>query len=235
MLRGELLCDDHTCLEVDTGTRCAEANWALRKTMATVLGPTAINEKKFMGWSTELKALGLMWNTVSGTVAVPDDKIANAQLRIQDLIHADKSTLSAINKLLGSRRCVSTCVPPAPGILAKSPILAQGKKFYFIPVEHFAQLLPPSRHVFMDVSDTGVCVLKPQLKQYIRVQFSEAVRQTFTDTKTHNSINVRELMGHVLAALHWAPRWASTGRDKTHVRMWIGNTSAVAWLEKRAR
>ncbi|OWZ00749.1 hypothetical protein PHMEG_00027995 [Phytophthora megakarya] len=45
-LVGNYWCDDHTCLEVDTETRCAEANWALRKTMVTVLGPTAINEKK---------------------------------------------------------------------------------------------------------------------------------------------------------------------------------------------
>ncbi|OWY94644.1 LOW QUALITY PROTEIN: hypothetical protein PHMEG_00035571, partial [Phytophthora megakarya] len=259
---GNYWCDDHTCLEVDTGRRCAEANWALRKAIATVLGPTAINEKKFTGWSTELKALGLMWNTVSGTVAVPDDKIAKAQLRIQELIHADKSTFSAINKLLGSLRYVSTCLPPArafyqnlqefattfPCLHIARPlpkavredlrwylaVLAQGKKFNSIPVENFAQLLPPSRHVFMDASDTGVCVLEPQLKQYIRVQFSEVVRQTFADTKTHNSINVRELMGPALAALHWGPRWASTGRDKTHVRMWIDNTSAVAWLEKRA-
>ncbi|OWY97416.1 hypothetical protein PHMEG_00032055, partial [Phytophthora megakarya] len=259
---GNYWCDDHTCLEVDTGTRCAEANWALRKAIATVLGPTAINEKKFTGWSTELKALGLMWNTVSGTVAIPDDKIARAQLRIQELIHADKSTLSAINKLLGSLRYVSTCFPPAqafyqnlqvfattlPRLHIAHPlpkavredlrwylaVLAQGKKFNSIPVENFAQLLPPSRHVFMDASDTGVCVLEPQLKQYIRVQFSEVVRQTFADTKTHNSINVRELMGPALAALHWGPRWASTGRDKTHVRMWIDNNSAVAWLEQRA-
>ncbi|KAE9306319.1 hypothetical protein PR003_g21273 [Phytophthora rubi] len=41
-------------------------------------------------------------------------------------------------------------------------------------------------------------------------------------------------MGVALAALHWGPMWASTGRDRTHVRMWIDNTSAVAWLEKRA-
>ncbi|OWZ18119.1 LOW QUALITY PROTEIN: hypothetical protein PHMEG_0007843 [Phytophthora megakarya] len=85
-------------------------------------------------------------------------------------------------------------------------VLAQGTKFNSIPVEHFAQLLPPSRHFFMDASDTGVCVLEPQLKQYIRVQFSDAVRQTFTDTITHSSINARELMGPALAALHWGPR-----------------------------
>ncbi|OWY98421.1 LOW QUALITY PROTEIN: hypothetical protein PHMEG_00030825 [Phytophthora megakarya] len=113
-------------------------------------------------------------------------------------------------------------------------VLAQETQLNSIPVEHFAHLQPPSRHVFMDASDTGVCVLEPQLKQYIRVQFSAAVRETFAHTKTDNSINVRELMSVALAALHWGPAWAPTGRDRTHIQMWIDNTSAVAWLEKRS-
>ncbi|OWZ08887.1 hypothetical protein PHMEG_00018500 [Phytophthora megakarya] len=103
-LVGNYWCDDHTCLKVDTETRCAEANGALRKTMATVLGPTAINEKIIIEC--------LVWNTVSGTVAVPDDTIAKTQLRIQERLHADKSTLSANNKLLGSLRFVSTSFQP---------------------------------------------------------------------------------------------------------------------------
>ncbi|OWY99772.1 LOW QUALITY PROTEIN: hypothetical protein PHMEG_00029172 [Phytophthora megakarya] len=65
----------------------------------------------------------------------------------------------------------------------------------------------------MDASDTGVCVLEPQLKQYIRVRFREAVRQTFADTKPHNSANVRELIGPALAALNWGPSTHTTGQQ----------------------
>ncbi|OWZ15735.1 hypothetical protein PHMEG_00010565 [Phytophthora megakarya] len=192
---GNSWCDDHTCLEVTTGTRTAESN-------GDSAGSTAISEKKFAGWSTEFKALRLMRNSVSETVAAPDDKIAKAQLRIQNLIHADKSTLSAINKLIESLHYVLTCLPPdrafyqnfrvfattlprlhIPRQLPKDvrkdlrwylAVLAQGKKFNSTPMQHFAQILPPSRNVFMNASDTGVCVLEPQLKQYIFVQFSDA-------------------------------------------------------------
>lgn len=44
---GSVWCDDRTCTEVNTGQRCSDANNALRHAMITVLGPTAINDKKF--------------------------------------------------------------------------------------------------------------------------------------------------------------------------------------------
>ncbi|OWZ15076.1 hypothetical protein PHMEG_00011349 [Phytophthora megakarya] len=44
---GNVWCDDHTCVEVDSGSRCHYANISTRRAMATVLGPTAINKKKF--------------------------------------------------------------------------------------------------------------------------------------------------------------------------------------------
>ncbi|GMF37848.1 unnamed protein product [Phytophthora fragariaefolia] len=53
--RGNVWCDDHTCVETDAGTRCFDANLSLRRAMATVLGPSAINEQKFTAWSTKNK------------------------------------------------------------------------------------------------------------------------------------------------------------------------------------
>ncbi|EGZ22186.1 hypothetical protein PHYSODRAFT_495546, partial [Phytophthora sojae] len=115
-----------------------------------------------------------------------------------------------------------------------SLVLTMDTKFNSIPIEHFARLEPPSRHVWMDASDTGLCVLEPQLRQCIRLKFSEAEKAAFATSKQENSINVRELMSAVLAILHWGPAWAATGRDRTHICMWIDNTSAVAWLAKRS-
>ncbi|OWZ10748.1 LOW QUALITY PROTEIN: hypothetical protein PHMEG_00016354 [Phytophthora megakarya] len=86
----------------------------------------------------------------------------------------------------------------------------------------------------MDASDTGLCVLEPQLQQFLRVEFTTAERRSFATSKRENSINVRELMSAVLAVLHWGPRWQPSGRDRTHVCMWIDNTSAVAWLNNRS-
>lgn len=113
LLTGNVWCDDHICVELDTGTCCMEANLALRRTMPVVLGPTAINEEKFTEWSTCIKALGLLCNTESGTVSVPEDKITKAQCRITELLTSDRCTLSTINKLLGSLRYVSMCFPAA--------------------------------------------------------------------------------------------------------------------------
>ncbi|KAK1942617.1 hypothetical protein P3T76_006116 [Phytophthora citrophthora] len=42
---GNVWCDDHTCIEIDEGPKCFDANIALRRAMATALGPTAINEQ----------------------------------------------------------------------------------------------------------------------------------------------------------------------------------------------
>ncbi|KAE9295781.1 hypothetical protein PF001_g17172 [Phytophthora fragariae] len=44
---GLFWCDDHTCIELAHELHCNAANLALRGAMATVLGPTAINERKF--------------------------------------------------------------------------------------------------------------------------------------------------------------------------------------------
>ncbi|OWZ06505.1 hypothetical protein PHMEG_00021235 [Phytophthora megakarya] len=260
--KGNVWCDDHTCIEPDTGSRCLEANLALRHAMATVLGPHALNEKKFTRWSTRTRALGLLWDTNAGTVSVPPEKITKAQARISAILDSSSSSLSGIHKLLGSLRYVATCFPASkafyqeiqaflstfrgvytrkrvPGTVRDdlvwfATVLMCEEKFNAIPVEHFARLQPPSRHVMMDASDTGVCVLEPQLQQFIRVQFNDEVRKTFVASKELNSINVRELLGAVLAVVHWGHLWAATGRDRTHVRMWIDNTSAVAWLTKRS-
>jgi hypothetical protein len=77
---GSFWCDDHTCLEIDSGIRCFLANLSLRRAMSTVLGPGAVNERKFTSWNERGRALGLDWDTVSGTVAIPPDKLLKASM-----------------------------------------------------------------------------------------------------------------------------------------------------------
>lgn len=105
---GNVWCDDHTCVEIDEGTRCFDANIALRRAMATVLGPTALNEDKFTSWATKGKALGLMWDTEAGSVSMPADKINKALDKVTQLMTAPKVTKSALLKVLGSLRHVAT-------------------------------------------------------------------------------------------------------------------------------
>ncbi|GMF40616.1 unnamed protein product [Phytophthora fragariaefolia] len=49
-LVGNVWRDDHTCVEIDVGSRCLYASFALRRDMATILGPTAIHEDKLTDW-----------------------------------------------------------------------------------------------------------------------------------------------------------------------------------------
>ncbi|POM76602.1 Hypothetical protein PHPALM_6143 [Phytophthora palmivora] len=72
----------------------------------------------------------------------------------------------------------------------------------------------------MDVSDTGICVLEPQLKQFIRAQFDQATRDMFASLKEQNSIIT---LGY---------KWGVPGSDRPHVRMLIDNTIALSRLNK---
>jgi hypothetical protein len=110
---GNVWCDDHTCVEIDKGSRCFDANLALRRAMATVLGPTSLNEHKFTKWSTKTKSLGLLWDTEAGCVSIPADKIEKALGRVNQLITSKTASKSTLLKALGSLRHVATCSRPA--------------------------------------------------------------------------------------------------------------------------
>ncbi|GMF34989.1 unnamed protein product [Phytophthora fragariaefolia] len=110
---GNVWCDDHTCVELDEGNRCSDANIALRRAIATILGPTAINELKFTRWSTVVKALGHLWGTEAGCVSIPPDKITKAVGRVNCLLQARSITKTAVLKTIGSLRHVASCSRPA--------------------------------------------------------------------------------------------------------------------------
>ncbi|POM67287.1 Hypothetical protein PHPALM_16751 [Phytophthora palmivora] len=184
-LRGNVWCDDHTCVEVDHGDRCSTANLALRHAMATVLGPTAINDKKFTPWRSQNKALGLLWDTASGTVSIPEDKLTKALRLTEALIATALASRSELNTLLGVFRHVSTCFPPARAFYQRvhvaatswppfgskallteavddlrwfKAVLQNPGRFNGIPVAQLACTAVPSVHVYMDASGTGLCL-----------------------------------------------------------------------------
>ncbi|OWZ06228.1 hypothetical protein PHMEG_00021547 [Phytophthora megakarya] len=77
-LRGNVWCDAHICVEVDHGDRCSSANLTLCQALATILDPAAISDKNFTAWWSQDKALGLLWNTATGTGSIPEDKLTKA-------------------------------------------------------------------------------------------------------------------------------------------------------------
>ncbi|EGZ05624.1 hypothetical protein PHYSODRAFT_342415 [Phytophthora sojae] len=259
--QGLFWCDDHTCIEIDDGPRCFIANLALRRAMATVLGPTAINERKFTDWNERGRALGYEWNTQDGTVTIPADKILRDQRNIAAILAAGTVTKTSALSLLGSLRHITTCCPPARAFFQRVQdmarrisrygrrhvtaeamedlkwlqlILQNSDRFNSIPVDHFGNMAAPTVHVQMDASNDGLCALEPSLRQFIRVKFTEAEQQMFTTDMSVNSINVRELQSAVLAALHWGPIWSARSPHRPiHVCFWIDNAVAVSWTQRR--
>lgn len=101
--------NDHVLVEHNVGNRLAAAASALRLSMMAVLGPRALNEKKFSAWSTKLEVLGFEFDTLKRTVSMPTDKIDKAKRRVVDLLGAARASRTKLLKLMGSLRHVSTC------------------------------------------------------------------------------------------------------------------------------
>lgn len=84
--------DDHILIEPDIDSRLELAEATLRLRMMAVLGPDSINDAKFSEWSTELSALGLIWNTADRTVSMPSNKIQKCLDRVSALLASDKAS-----------------------------------------------------------------------------------------------------------------------------------------------
>ncbi|EGZ12462.1 hypothetical protein PHYSODRAFT_361538 [Phytophthora sojae] len=81
--------------------------------MTAVLGPRAINNKKFTEWSTNIVALGLEWDSVAMTVSMPVSKLQKALGRVEAVLVSSQTTRTALAKLLGSLRHICSCIRPA--------------------------------------------------------------------------------------------------------------------------
>ncbi|ETP29429.1 hypothetical protein F442_21421, partial [Phytophthora nicotianae P10297] len=106
-----------------------------------------------------------------------------------------------------------------------------------VPTSIMADTLEPAVHLFMDASNECIAVLYPAAREYIRLQFDEEERLGMklptSGSTSWFSTNVREALSAVLSVLVWGPQWQATCRPKDrplHVRCWIDNASAVAWL-----
>ncbi|GMF51323.1 unnamed protein product [Phytophthora fragariaefolia] len=71
--------DDHINVAADVGTNCEDMERSLRYAMTTIIGSGAVNEDKFTEWNTSQKILGLQFETIAETIAIPAAKIAKAR------------------------------------------------------------------------------------------------------------------------------------------------------------
>ncbi|KAF1313867.1 hypothetical protein FI667_g16910, partial [Globisporangium splendens] len=107
-----------------------------------------------------------------------------------------------------------------------------------LPLARFARSQSLTIEIWMDASDLGLCAVFPARKEYLQVKFDDDERRQISackdGLKSDFGINVRELMSTVFAAIVWGSLWKSPcSFPEAHVRMWIDNTSAAAWNNKR--
>ncbi|TMW69122.1 hypothetical protein Poli38472_001278 [Pythium oligandrum] len=231
--------DDHVLVEQAKGDRLALCDIALRLAVVAVLGPRAINEKKFTSWSTQSRALGLDWDTTACTVSMPSDKVEKALGRVRALLAESTATQSSLSQLLGSLRHVSSCFRPAKPFFQRLATLhrqayrfvtveistaarldllwfehiLQFGKLQGVPLRFFADLPDPDVHIFMDASDQGLCALDPARREFLRIEFDEEEQVLIRDNLL--SINVREQLSAAFSTTGLLSRGATRWQAET--------------------
>lgn len=109
--------DDDIISATAVGNGNDDTEASLRRAMATVLGPTAIDEGKFTGWEHNLRVLGLIFDTRESTVSMPSDKIEKARTAIYHALSVSALSRTKFNSLLGTLRHMATCIRPARAFL----------------------------------------------------------------------------------------------------------------------
>ncbi|EGZ22114.1 hypothetical protein PHYSODRAFT_329971 [Phytophthora sojae] len=225
--------DDHINVAAAIGTNCMEVERSLRSSMVIVLGHDAVSEDKFTLWSPRQQVLGLVFDSAAGTVAMPADKILNAQACVRTVLFVDSLSRSDYRNLLGRLRHVATCARSAQTFLQrlclherhlrrwhKVPVSAAMKDDLLwwlhilespalngVPLSHFRAYPVPAMVVKMDASDSGLCVLVRAARTVLRYSFSAHERSLIEATKSNPSIafdiNYRELLSCAFAVHAW--------------------------------
>uniref|UniRef100_H3GRN9 Uncharacterized protein n=1 Tax=Phytophthora ramorum TaxID=164328 RepID=H3GRN9_PHYRM len=237
--------DDHINVAADIGSNCADIERSLRGAMLTVLGHGAINEAKFTPWCPRQKALGLIFDSQAGTVAMPASKIRVAQTVVAAALERTSLRRSDHRSLLGRLRHVVTCVRPARLFLQRLcqqechlrwwqhvPVtedmradlhwwlsILRSPALNGVPLAYFGSCPEPDVVVEMDASDLAICTFVAADKLVLRYFFTPEERRLFHASKSDPSvgfdINYRELLSCAFAVHAWGQQWSSR-RASTH-------------------
>ncbi|OQR90824.1 cleavage induced protein [Achlya hypogyna] len=226
--------DDHIMIELESADRLVAAETCLRLTMLLTLGPHAINDQRFTAWSVQLHALGLDWDLERGTDFMPQDKIRKALGRIRLLLGSTRTTRLELQRLLGSLRHVSSCLPAARAFLQTLHLVMvtahKWSAFYItrsmlaVPVGLFATVPSHDLVVWVDASDDGLAAVDPVNRQFILLTFDEAERSLVAQSR-----NLPELLKR--PALRYARTTPHTPLvDRTfYITVFCDNQAGVAW------
>ncbi|POM81651.1 Hypothetical protein PHPALM_348 [Phytophthora palmivora] len=150
-----------------------------------VLGPRAINDDKFTAWSTEVEALGLVFNTNKRTQDLLGHTLGGAP-RCFRQDYSQESRLftgqASACMLLSSHReailATSACCRQARSTTGNHRAHAFNQaRSTMLPL--FGALPPADVHLYMDASDHGHAVLDPAHRRYTLVEFDNEERASF--------------------------------------------------------
>ena len=177
--------------------------------MVTVLGPRAINEKKFSLPSTTEEALGIVLDTKKAVVRKPVEKVTNALTVIDACLGKPFITKKDLQSVEATLRFVASCFRPGLAFLQRlhdqslrmgnycqRPTLSTKQDLLFwrdvvtsrrlsegIPMQAFCRRLTADIQINMDASDSGLCASWQTLKEYVRLDFNVQESQAVVAAK----------------------------------------------------
>ncbi|OWZ14784.1 hypothetical protein PHMEG_00011684 [Phytophthora megakarya] len=201
--------------------------------MIALLGSGAVNEDKFTTWNTSQKILGLQFDSVASTVAMPAVKIDKTRTMVTSAYHSTSLSRTPYRFLMGSLRHVTTCMRPFLQRLRLREINLH--RFRYVPVcnsmkqdllwwwqilhspllngvalEYFNSFPKTDVIVEMDANDHDLCALDTTANVALTSQFSprELQRIAHMDAGEANGfdINFRELLSCAFATHAWGSR-----------------------------
>ena len=192
--------DDFFLAELDRGNRLASAEAAVKLSIIGTLGHTALSDSKTSTkWVQTMRYCGLIFELQHCTISMPDDKILDALERVRALKISKQVTKLQLQKVIGTLRYVSTCMPAARPFYQRlqsrcnhmrtgrphtmdaaimsdavwfETILQYGK-LQSIPTSVFGATIQTHHHCYMDACDVALAVLNPSIRQFILVKFDD--------------------------------------------------------------
>ncbi|OWZ06806.1 hypothetical protein PHMEG_00020893, partial [Phytophthora megakarya] len=148
--------DDHVNVAADDVTNCQDMERSLRYTMTALLGREAVNEDKFTIWNTSQKILGLQFNSVAGTVAMPAVKIDKGPTMVASAYHSTSLSRkrSAMGMTIDNKRSLIRKSSETPGMT--QPQLAAWAR------RSFRLSKAPARNTLSDILKNASAILKDE-------------------------------------------------------------------------
>ena len=105
--------DDIVLIEPDTNDLLWQAEWNIRQSVETVFGRKGWKHEKFETWSTRWKSLGLIWDSQTCTVEMPESKLVKAAAMLDKISGMKEVKVKELQSLLGKLRHLIICAPVA--------------------------------------------------------------------------------------------------------------------------